>query len=398
MTANDDGEACPVVDADPDLPYVPAPDAPVDDCGRPNSRFRRRVRAVLPIGIGLGALVAVLSSTSGMATAGRAIVHMEVPWLLIAVGFEITSLLWLSLHLRILAGPRTNAARAAPIRLALVLFGLGNVLPAAPAEGLALATSALKRRRMDRRRIAVLLGFSQWFSMRGLLCVAAVDVLVALGVSDIPTPYRATLAVAAVTTFLALAASTWLTMRRQCAEWAALVAGRLRHPRNCAPASERRARGAAWHAVAMHVTGRRTDRLLLVATTGAAWLCDGLCLHFAIIAAGAHISVDTLLLAYTAGVLASNIPLLPAGLGVVETVTPAILAHYGVPFGTAVAAVLTYRVFGTLLPACAGAVAVVGLNREGDPHITAAEAPTCVAAHAVVPDTTLLANPETEPF
>ena len=51
--------------------------------------------------------------------------------------------------------------------------------------------------------------------------------------------------------------------------------------------------------------------------------------QFSLVAAGANINVDALLLAYTAGVLASNIPLLPAGLGVVETVTPVSLTHYG---------------------------------------------------------------------
>ena len=319
--------------------------------------------------VGVGGLAFLITSASDVASVQRSLAHMALPWVAVAVGMETMSFFWLSIHLRVLAGAPANAARAAPIRLALVVFGLGPVLPAAPAEGLVLAGSALKRRRMDRRRIAVLLGFSQWFSVRGLLCLTSVSLLLALATADIPTPYRAGVAASAGTTIAAVFASTWLLSRRQFAEWVALVAGRLRHPRSCPSALLRRQRGAAWHTLAMHVTRRRIDRFVLLATAIAAWICDGLCLHFALIALGAHVSIDVLLMAYTVGVLASNIPLLPAGFGAVETVTPAILHHYGVPLATAVAAVLVYRFLGTFLPAAAGALAVVSLKVEGSAAI-----------------------------
>ena len=50
-----------------------------------------------------------------------------------------------------------------------------------------------------------------------------------------------------------------------------------------------------------------------------------------------------MLLAYTAGVIAAEVPLLPAGLGVVETAVPAILRAFGVRYSTALAGALTYR-------------------------------------------------------
>jgi hypothetical protein len=72
--------------------------------------------------------------------------------------------------------------------------------------------------------------------------------------------------------------------------------------------------------------------------------------------------VDVLLLAYTVGIIASMVPLLPAGVGIVETVTPLILHAYGVPLPAALAAVLSFRLFASVLPAVAGALALVGLR------------------------------------
>jgi uncharacterized membrane protein YbhN (UPF0104 family) len=69
-----------------------------------------------------------------------------------------------------------------------------------------------------------------------------------------------------------------------------------------------------------------------------------------------------LLLAYTAGILATEVPLLPAGLGRVETAMPAVLRSFGVPVDTALAGALTYRALGTFLPAIAGALALPSLR------------------------------------
>jgi putative heme transporter len=182
----------------------------------------------------------------------------------------------------------------------------------------------------------------------------------------VPTSYVPLAFAAALTTAMVLIATSWLAMRQRVAEVAALVMLRIRHWRDTPHASVRRARGAAWHAEAMGVVGRRRDRAVLLTTSVAAWTADGLCLYCALRATGADIGLDVLLLAYTLGIIASMVPLLPAGIGVVETVTPLVLHAYGVPLPTAVAAVLGFRVLGTVLPALAGTVALAGL-RIGQP-------------------------------
>jgi uncharacterized protein (TIRG00374 family) len=110
------------------------------------------------------------------------------------------------------------------------------------------------------------------------------------------------------------------------------------------------------------VVGNRRDRTIVLSLALAAWIADALCLHFALLAAGARVDADVLLLAYTAGVIASEVPLLPAGLGLVETAMPAVLRGFGVPYGTALAGALTYRALGTLLPALAGALVLPSLR------------------------------------
>ena len=73
-------------------------------------------------------------------------------------------------------------------------------------------------------------------------------------------------------------------------------------------------------------------------------------------------SIDILLLAYTVGIMASMVPLLPAGVGVVETTTTLILSAFGVPLTTALAAVLIYRLLATVAPAVIGGLAFLGLR------------------------------------
>ena len=165
-----------------------------------------------------------------------------------------------------------------------------------------------------------------------------------------------------VATLIFLAVTGWLATRRRCAELVALVLLRIRHWRDHADARTRRAHGAAWHAEAMRVLGRGLDRRVLLLLSVAAWATEGLCLACVLHATGAQIGLDVLFLAYTAGVLASMLPLVPGGVGIVETVTPLVLHAYGVPLPAAFAAVLSFRVLASVLPALAGALALVGLR------------------------------------
>jgi uncharacterized protein (TIRG00374 family) len=329
---------------------------------RAPSPGRRAVGIVVALAIVAGMVFVGLTFAGGFSATWAAVRDMSRSWLVVALGCEVVAYGFLALHVRRAVGAGHHAKRAAPVRTALVLFGLGRVLPAAPLESFAMAGAALKRRRLDRRRMTLLFGFTQWFSVQAILTLAAVAIVIAVALSHVPGRYETRALLAASVTLAFLFVTNWLSVQRQSAEVVGVVLLRLRHWRSPPDADEGRAKAAEWHVAAMRVAGRRTDRLLLRATTVGAWVADGLCLYFALRATGTTVGLDVLFLAYSIGVLTSLVPLLPAGIGLVETVTPLILHVYGVPLATALAAVLAYRLLATVLPAVLGLVALAGLR------------------------------------
>ena len=74
------------------------------------------------------------------------------------------------------------------------------------------------------------------------------------------------------------------------------------------------------------------------------WVFDVVCLAASAFALGMHgLTLPILLLAYTAGMAASGLSLLPGGIGVVETAMVLALVGGGIPAATALPAVLLYR-------------------------------------------------------
>lgn len=152
--------------------------------------------------------------------------------------------------------------------------------------------------------------------------------------------------------------------RSTAVEWIAVVLGALCFWRPRQPVAERRAEGAAWHAEATAVVGSGRDRVVLLALAGTAWLADVVCLWLALAAFGVSLPFDVVVLAYTVGVVATLVPLLPAGLGLVETAVPLVLHSFGAPLAAAVAAVLLYRCVSTLRPAAVGLLGNPGGRRR----------------------------------
>src|SRR5205085_306902 len=124
-----------------------------------------------------------------------------------------------------------------------------------------------------------------------------------------------------------LAAAAFFATRSRTAERAAVVMDRLQWWRTPQPSrAESRERGAAWHAAAAHVVSGPRGMLVLLGSAAAAWMADALCLHVALLAFGVHVSLVVLLFAYSVGAVAAALPLLPAGIGAVETAVPAVLS------------------------------------------------------------------------
>lgn len=85
------------------------------------------------------------------------------------------------------------------------------------------------------------------------------------------------------------------------------------------------------------------------------WICDAACLAFAAYAVGGSPSLGGLAVAYAASNAARTaIPLLPAGLGVMEVVLVPALAASGLSGGQALSAVIVYRFVSFLMVAIIG--------------------------------------------
>ncbi|MFD6897468.1 YbhN family protein [Rhodococcus sp. NPDC060086] len=101
------------------------------------------------------------------------------------------------------------------------------------------------------------------------------------------------------------------------------------------------------------------------------WVCDGACLAFAAYAVGGTPSLAGIAVAYAAGTAMSRaIPLLPAGLGVMDAVLVPALTASGMTGGEALSAVLVYRLISFLLIAVVGwivfALRYRGVHEEED--------------------------------
>ncbi|MFQ1002771.1 lysylphosphatidylglycerol synthase transmembrane domain-containing protein [Modestobacter sp. SSW1-42] len=89
------------------------------------------------------------------------------------------------------------------------------------------------------------------------------------------------------------------------------------------------------------------------------WVLDAGSLALAVVAVGAPVPWQGLLLAWAAGALATSVRLTPGGIGVVEATLASALVAAGMPASQAVPAVVVYRLVSLWLPAAMGALCLV---------------------------------------
>src|SRR5829696_8374521 len=110
------------------------------ETGKGTSRAVTRVRGMagqplrllISLAIGVSAAIAAMSMLGGVGGAWNAAVAMDLRWLALGLAFETAAYGLLALHVRWVVRDAAQPKLAAPFRTALVLFGLGSVLPAAP--------------------------------------------------------------------------------------------------------------------------------------------------------------------------------------------------------------------------------------------------------------------------
>ena len=325
---------------------------------------RRRtplVRLVLGIVIGSAAAWLIVSTAGGLGAAIEAIHRMRLRFVILAVGLAVVRLALYAVQLTLIGRRSGPLSLAAAWGLALVVFGFGAVTPAAPAEGLVIASHELRRRGHSKRQARLTLGLSEWFAQRSFYAAASVDLLVVVSVGKLKLADSWPFVLVAVVVIAALSATAVLARRPASAEWVVVLLGAVRIQRR-QPREAQKETAGALHAELMAVVGSAAARIRLATVSAGAVLCDAGILWATCHAAGFAMRPELVLLAATAGTMVSWVPLLPSGLGMVEAAIPAILHRFGAPLDDALAATIVYRSAGTLLPAIAGALAIAGLR------------------------------------
>lgn len=329
-----------------------------------DSTSRRRWFGYLSALVVAGLLVyAVVVASGGVQDALHQLRHASRLWLVPALALEIVSYAFAGWLLLLLRGDTLSPGWFTTARVALVMWGLGSLLPVAPAEGIALSASELGRRGVDRQHAVTMLLLAGWFQLWALVLTAAVASAVVVGVGH-PEPDDATglLVVAAVLTVLTVIVVS-LARRPIVGKLAADVVRWLPRHRKKTRA-ELRAAGIDEHARLLGLLGRPVHRVGIGLAATGWWLADAGGLWIALHAAHADANFGVVVLAYVAGTLASWVPLLPGGLGAVEIAVPAVLHHFGVPLTAALAGTLIWRGLSLFLPAIGGALAYGSLRAQ----------------------------------
>jgi uncharacterized protein (TIRG00374 family) len=294
-------------------------------------------------------LVVVLAP--GLASIRNDIADAKPGWIALAVLLELLSCWSYVLMFRPVFCERMSWRTAS--ELAWSELGMGSIVPASGAGGLALGAWALSRGGMPadviaRRSVA----FFVIKSSVNFVAVAVIGTAMALGVG----PHRSLwlTAVPAAAAVLAIAAVVGLTRMSE-GELALAGSGRVARVLR----SVRRALiGGLREAGAILRDG---DPLVILGALGY-WAFDNAVLWATFHAIGVSPPLTVILMAYLIGQLGGALPL-PGGIGGIDGGLLGTLVVYGVKAAPAAAAVLTYRVILFWLPLIFGALAFVSLRR-----------------------------------
>ena len=241
---------------------------------------------------------------------------------MLALGLEIVSYAIAGWLLILLRGDNPSLGWVTNARVALVMWGLGSLLPVAPAEGIALSASELERRGVQPEHAVTMLLLAGWLQLWALVITAAVTSAVVATVAH-PDPDDAIrlLVVACVLSGITLIVVALVRrpfvgkLAADAIRWLPRHRKKTRSPRCARPASTSTR-------VCSDSSG---DRFI---GSGSRWrppvggsptreFCGSRCTPRT-----RHVDFGLVVLAYVAGILASWVPLLPGGLGAVEIAVP----------------------------------------------------------------------------
>ena len=303
----------------------------------------------------LAVLVLVALLAPGLGEVRHHLGEADPAWLALGLAFEVLSCTSYVLMFRPIFCRAMSWRTSWEISWAEL--GVGSIVPASGAGGLALGAWILHRGGMSTEKIARRsVAFFLIKSSVNFIAVAVLGTLMAVGLVG---PHRSLL-------LTALPAALSVTLIA-----AVVLVPRLGPGRDPAPGASkwRRALTAARRAIIGGVAEavallRTRDPLILVGAIGY-WAWDNAVLWATFHAVGADVPVSIVMMGYLIGQLGGLLPL-PGGVGGIDGGLIGTLIVYGAPVAATTAAVLAYRLILFWLPLIGGAVAFVLLRRALD--------------------------------
>jgi len=306
----------------------------------------------------VGAVSALLVYAAVVAAGGLSDAYEQLRtadgwWMFPAVVAISLRYVFLGMQLRRLRGEADIDSTRVTVGVALVTFGLGGVLPASPAEGIALSVVELRRRGIPARQSGLMLAASQWVQFWSLIVVFAVDRVLVAALNQIRGLHTGWATATSVLLLAIVVAAIVMTRRESVFRRLALatkwVPGQRRKSRD-----ELMAEGVTIQHELVTSFGPVPNRLAVGLLTLSAIVLDATVMWCALAATYGPITFEVVVLAYTVAMVVTWVPLLPSGLGLVEFVVPLVLHRFGVPVATGLAGVLLWRAVSLFLPALAG--------------------------------------------
>jgi len=312
-------------------------------------RLRRRTLQIVGV---LAVIGLVLLLAPGLGKVRDLLTEARPEWVALAVAFEALSCVSYVLMFRPVFCQ--NMPWRTSWEIGLSELGVGSIVPASGAAGLALGAWILREGGMPARQIARRsVAFFLIKSSVNFIAVAVLGTLLALGLlgPDLSLWLTAVPAAGAVLVIAVVLVVPRLGV-------GAPVADDARRTRRAIHEVRKALVGGTGEAVQMV----RSGNLLVIAGALGYWAWDNAVLWATFHAFGFSPPITVILMGYLIGQLGGLLPL-PGGLGGIDAGLIGTLIVYGTPAAVTVAAVLVYRVILFWLPLLAGAVAFVSLRR-----------------------------------
>ncbi|MHB8243807.1 MAG: lysylphosphatidylglycerol synthase transmembrane domain-containing protein [Acidimicrobiales bacterium] len=303
-------------------------------------RHRRWLRFLLGTALGVLALWAVGGQRGELTDASRELGHLNGAWLAVAIVAEVLSVVaFAEMQARLLRSGGVATKPGALIAMTAAAGSIASSMPAGPAVSSIFAYRQYRRHGADEALAGWTLIATLVSAAFGLSLLAAVG----LGLAERQGAAFDLIGVVVGVFFVTTVATAVLWQRRTLARAFLTLLRAVRR----VTGRPKRHEGEVVETL-MARLGRVQlswrDFGVVLGWSVANWALDCGCLACGYLAVHAAIPWQALLLAYGAGQLASNLPITPGGLGVVEGSLMIALVAYGGGQASTVGAVLLYRI------------------------------------------------------